>query len=64
MSLDSTALSRLRARLAEERAKAMEQMITGQLLDLKSYGYSCGYVRALDDTIVILEEILTDIQGN
>lgn len=62
MSIDTAFLSAFRIRIAEERQRAVDNLVSGRLLDHSEYRYSCGYIKALDDEITIAEETLTAMQ--
>lgn len=47
MNLDAF-VTALRSRIEEEQLRAVTSVISGTL-DPKQYGYSCGYLKALDD---------------
>jgi len=61
MSLGDATISGLRKWIAEERAKSAELIITGKCDDYSTYRYSAGYIKALDDAAVVLDQIQDDL---
>lgn len=62
MSFDSATIAALRARLTKEKQSATEIITVGRCEDLRQYGYSCGYIKALDDVFTFIDEITSDLQ--
>jgi len=60
--IETVVLNRLRARLLEERDRAVALVVEGKIDDLRRYGYSCGYIKAIDDVEIILQDITTELQ--
>jgi len=49
-------------RLEELRAASVDLIVTGKCGDHSEYRYSAGYIKALDDVKIILEQAIGDIQ--
>lgn len=62
MSFEQTVLSRLRHHIAVEREKAAGLLSAGAISDFSEYRYSVGYIKSLDDVIMLMDQITTDIQ--
>lgn len=48
MSIDSQFIALLREEIDRQRVKSLDIIVSGKLNE-KDYGFSCGYLRALDD---------------
>ena len=63
MSYETAILTRLRARLDNLKGNSAEIIVSGRCADYSQYRYSCGYLKALDDAMVLAEEVAKEIQG-
>ncbi len=61
MSFGDATVSGLRKWLAEERTKGSELLAGGRCSDFSEYRYSVGYIKALDDTAAVIEQIQADL---
>ena len=62
MSFDAATVAQLRKRIAQEREKSVDIIIGGKCEDFSRYQGSVLYIKALDDVIVMIEEIQADLQ--
>ncbi len=61
-SYDRSIANEYAKRVKELRDKSIEVLLSGRAKDHSEYRYSCGYIKALDDSAIIIQEIITDIQ--
>lgn len=61
-ALDVAVSTQLQKRLLEQREKSVEVLGTGTCKDFSEYRYSCGYLKAIDDALLIAAEIIEDMQ--
>ncbi len=61
MSLGDATVSGLRKWIAEERVKCSELLAGGRCSEFSEYRYSVGYIKALDDVMVVLDQTQADL---
>ena len=61
MSLGDATVSGLRKWLLEERVKCSELLAGGRCAEFSEYRYSVGYIKALDDTATVIDQIQDDL---
>jgi hypothetical protein len=62
VSFDQSVLVELRKRLGKLRVDSVEVLAVGRCADHSEYRYSCGYIKAIDDANILIDEILSDAQ--
>ena len=61
MSLGDATVAGLRKWIAEEREKSTGRLARGEIADFSEFRYSVGYIRALDDTATVIDQIQDDL---
>lgn len=61
MSLGDATVSGLRKWISEERGKCSELLAGGRCAEFSEYRYSVGYIKALDDTATVIDQIQDDL---
>lgn len=61
MSLGDATVSGLRKWLSEERVKCSELLAGGRCSEFSEYRYSVGYIKALDDTATVIDQIQDEL---
>jgi hypothetical protein len=63
VSFDFAIISRLRTRLDELKSDSVDMILNGRCRDIEAYRYATGYMKAINDAMVVAEEIAKEIQG-
>ena len=61
MSLDDATVAGLRKWIVEERVKCSELLAGGRCAEFSEYRYSVGYIKALDDMMVVMDQTQADL---
>ena len=60
--MDSALLSLLKKRVIEQQQSAVDGITAGHMKDFTEYRYSCGYLKGLNDAVLLAEQILLELE--
>ena len=61
--MDLPFLERFILKIAEQKRTDADSILSGRMKDFAEYRYAAGYLKGLDDAVLIAQEMVRQIQG-